>query len=246
MVEAEMTADSTPPPVDNARWLDQAARILANLGFELIESDRPADDTSHLLIAMRPEPTLSHFDPERVDYWFTDGDRGKAMTLDCQGKFPIAVEYAWGRIALIDRLNVKNEFLSFGGSLRAQLAADGTVYIDFASHAPILRWSGHSQSSDPVASEVGAFFARLKVPIDFVPGTEALIAHAAPRTLYCAFIQHTRERLAGARTLREANRWLGEWSGREAQRAQAAWIEHWNAAADLRSHLSAVEAIARE
>jgi len=244
---ATMTADPPPPPADNARWLDQAARILANLGFELIEPDwAKGDDTSHLLIAIRTEPTLSHFDPERIDYWMTDGGRGKAQVLDRDDRFPILSEYAWGRIAATDRINVRNEFLSFGGSLRAQVAADGTIYTDFASHAPILRWSGHSQSSDPLAAEVGAFFARLKIPIDFVPGTEALIAQAAPRTLYCAFIQHVRERLSGARTFREANRWLAEWSSREAQRAQAAWLDHWNAAVELRTHLTAVEAIARE
>ena len=53
-----------------------------------------------------------------------------------------------------------------------------------------------ARSTDPLAAEVGAFFARLKVPIDFVPGAEALIAKAAPAALYCAFIQFVRERLA--------------------------------------------------
>jgi hypothetical protein len=242
-----MTTESQAPVPDDGRWLDQAGKILANLGFELVEPDRTrGDDTFHLLIALREEPTLTHFDPERVDCWTTDAGRGRAIVLDRTDKFPIASDYAWGKIVATDRVNVHNEFLSFGGALRAQMAGDGTVLIDFASHAPILRWSGHSQSSDPLAAEVGAFFARIKVPIDFVPGTESLIAEATPRTLYCAFIQYVRERLAGARTLRDANRWLSEWSARESQRAQAAWIEHWNAALELRKQLAAVEAIARE
>lgn len=232
---------------DDNRWVDQAGKILANLGFALVEPDRTkGDDTSHLLFALRPQPTLNHFDPEKLDYWATDSGRGRAMALDREDHFPIASDYAWGRIGVSDRLDVRNEFLSFGGSLRAQTTGDGTIYVDFASHAPILRWSGHSQTSDPVAAEVGAFFARLKVPIDFVPGTESLIAQAAPRTLYCAFIQYVRDRLTQARTLRDANRWLSDWSGREAQRTQAAWPDYWKAAVDLRAQLAAVETVARE
>ena len=79
-----------------------------------------------------------------------------------------------------------------------------------------------------------------------MPGTEALVAQAAPRTLYCAFIQHVRERLAQAQTLRDANRWLVEWSSRESQRMEATANDHWRAAAELRRQLGAVEAIARE
>ena len=112
--------------------------------------------------------------------------------------------------------------------------------------APILRWSGHSQETDPLAAEVGAFFARLKVPIDFVPGAEALIAKAAPPALYCAFIQFVRERLSKARSLRDANRWLADWGSREGQRMEAAAAEHWKAATELRRQLGAMEATARE
>ena len=86
---------------------------------------------------------------------------------------------------------------------------DTTVLVDFSSHAPILRWSGHSQATDPLAAEVGAFFARIKVPIDFVPGAEALVSKATPRTLYCAFIQYVRERLRDAHSCeRRTDGWL--------------------------------------
>jgi hypothetical protein len=79
-----------------------------------------------------------------------------------------------------------------------------------------------------------------------VPGAEALVSKAGPLTLYCAFIQNVRERLAQAQTLREANRWLADWSSREGQRMEANFAEGWNAAAELRRQLSAIEAIARE
>ena len=242
-----MSNDQRPDLPQDGRWLEQAGRVLANLGFDLVEADRTqADETSHLLVALRPQPTLQHFDPDSIAYWCTEGARGRAASLDRETRFPVTTDYAWGRITLTDRLGVKNEFLSFGGTLRAQMTPEATVIADFSSHAPILRWSGHSQAGDPLAAEVGAFFARIKVPIDFVPGTEALVAQAAPRTLYCAFIQHVRERLAQAHTLRDANRWLAEWSSRESQRMEAAATDHWRAAADLRRQLGAIEAIARE
>ena len=155
-------------------------------------------------------------------------------------------DFSWGRITLTDRLGVENVFLSFGGTMRAQAAGDTSVLVDFSSDAPILRWAGHSQSSDPLAAEVGSFFARIMVPIDFVPGTEAMIAKAAPRTLYCAFIQFVRERLKAAHTLSEASRSLADWATRETQRMEAAANDHWKAALELRRQLGAVEAIGRE
>jgi hypothetical protein len=247
MVLIAMTTDPRPPAPDDGRWLEGVGRALANLGFELVEPDRTAaEETSHLLIALRVKPTLQHFDPETVDYWTSDGVRGHAAQLDREARYPVAADYAWGQISVTDRLGVKNEFLSFGGVVRGQMTSDATVLLDLSSHAPIMRWSGHSQAADPLAAEVGAFFARLKVPIDFVPGAEALVSKASPRALYCAFIQFVRERLTQAHALREANRWLAEWSSRESQRMESVAGDQWRAATELRRQLAAIEAIARE
>ena len=232
---------------DDARWVDSATRLLANLGFDLVEPDRTqGDEAAHLLIILRPQPTLQHFDPDQIDYWVSDGNRGSTAMLDREVRLPIVADFSWGQIKLTDRISVENEFLSFGGTLRAQRMPDASVLVDFSSNAPILRWSGHSQITDPVASEVGAYFARLKVPIDFVPGAEAVVAKAGPRTLYCGFLQHVRERLAQTQAFREANRWLMDWSGREASRMESTAADSWQAAAEMRRQLSAIEAIARE
>ena len=241
-----MTAEQ-PNLGDDGRWVEQAGRLLDNLGFDLVEPDRAAgNDTYHLLVALRPTPTLRHFDPDTIDCWTCEDGRGRATHLDRETHYPIASDFSWGLISLADRLGVVNQFLSFGGTLRAQMTPEATVLLDFSSHAPILRGSGHSQSVDPLAAEVGAFFARIKVPIDFVPGAEALVAKASPLTLYCAFIQNVRDRLTQARGLREANRWLAEWSSRESQRMESSAAEQWQAAADMRQQLDAAEAIARE
>jgi hypothetical protein len=229
---------------DDRLWTEQAGRILTGLGFELVETDRMS--ASHLLVAIRPAPTMRHFDPETIDYWVCQDGRGTAAQLDRESRYPLTAEYSWGQIELTDRLGVSNQFLSFGGTMRAAMTADATVLIDFRSHAPIVRASGHSQSVDPLGAEVGAFFGRIKVPIDFVPGAEALVGKAAPRTLYCAFVQNVRERLLRARTLREANRWLADWSAHESRRMEATAPDHWQAGAELRRQLTAIEAKARE
>jgi len=242
-----MTTERQSLKPDDGRWLEQVGRILATLGFALIEPDRThRDEDSHVVVALRAQPTLQHFDPETIDYWITEGARGRAAKMDREARLPVVSDFSWGRITLTDRLGVENVFLSFGGTMRAQAAGDTSVLVDFSSDAPILRWAGHSQSSDPLAAEVGSFFARIMVPIDFVPGTEAMIAKAAPRTLYCAFIQFVRERLKAAHTLSEASRSLADWATRETQRMEAAANDHWKAALELRRQLGAVEAIGRE
>jgi hypothetical protein len=232
-----MTTPDRSPTTDT-RWLDTAARQLADLGFELEEPGQPGQPAS-LLVALRAEPTLRHFDPEQVNYWVTENGRGRPACLDRQGRLPLESGYAWGRVSITDRLGVVNGFISFGGRVRAALAPDGTAFAVFESPVPILRVSGHSQGLDPLAAEAGAFFGRIKIPIDFVPGAETLIAHATPVTLYGAFVQAVRERLQGARGLRDSNRWLADWSSREAQRLQVAAAADWAAATELRKQLAA-------
>ena len=242
-----MTMEQLAALADCGRWVDQADKLLVSLGFDLVEPDRSnGAATSHLLAALRPVPSLKHFDPEEIAYWVTEANRGRAGKLDRDSRYPIDSTYAWGRITLTDRLGVNNQFLSFGGALRAEVTSAGLVLIDFSSHAPILRWSGHSQGLDPLTAEVGAFFARMKVPIDFVPGTEALVAAATPSTLYCAFVQYVSERWKRARSLSDANRTLADWSSHESVRMEAIATDHWKAAQELRRHLGLIEAVARE
>ncbi len=245
MLPLAMTTAQRYSLTEGSQWVEQAGKLLANLGFQLLEAEGGAINGGHLLVAIRPSPTLQHFDPEHISYWVTEGGRGRAAQLDREAKGPLEAPFAWGSIVVADRLAVTNQFVAFGGLLRVQTTGDAML-CDFSSSAPILRWSGHSQGSDPLTAEVGAFFGRIKIPIDFVPGAEELIARAAPKTLYCAFVQDVRERLAGARMLREANRWLAEWAPREAQRLDAASGENWKAALELRRQLGLVEAVARE
>ncbi|HET9344418.1 MAG TPA: hypothetical protein VFO05_01850 [Candidatus Limnocylindrales bacterium] len=141
-----------------------------------------------LLVALRPVPTLQHYDPEAVDYWVTASGRGERRSIARDTPMPRSEEFSWGLIRLVDRLGISNEYLTFGGHLDAA-AIDDIVVAAFASPAPLLSRGGHSQAWDLGADVVGAFFGRLMVAVDFVPGFEAELGTATPLTRYAAFIR---------------------------------------------------------
>jgi hypothetical protein len=107
---------------------------------------------------------------------------------------------------------VENRFLTFGGELRIAALGDDVTILDLASPAPIVRWGGHSQGTDPLTDAIGAFFARLMPPIDFVPGVEARIGDVPAEVLFRAFLLDAAAR--SARTARAGieptalDRWL--------------------------------------
>ena len=148
--------------------------------------DRPGP--AFLLVALRAEPTLQHYDPEAIDYWISQAGRGERRTLTRETPMPRSEDFSWGLIRLVDRLRVTNEYLTFGGHLDAA-AVDEIVVAAFASPAPLLRRGGHSQGWDAGADAVGAFFGRLMVAVDFTPGFEALLAATSPLTRYAAFVR---------------------------------------------------------
>jgi hypothetical protein len=203
-------------------WPAAAAHLLADLGFSLINSDRPsAAGGSHLLVALRPEPTLHHFDPEAFSYWAplepharqVVVDRAtieRARALDAR----VGGRVLWGHLHVADRLAVENRFLTFGGELRtARIDTDLTV-LDLVSPAPLVRWGGHSQATDPLATEVGAFFGRLIVPVDFIPGAERRLAEEQPEAIYAACLAWADARLdriaAATGTRNELESWIDQ------------------------------------
>lgn len=207
-----------------------AARRLERLGFLDVHADRPWEPGgARLLVALRAEPQLTHFDPEWVGYWHVVEGRGRLARLDRETHLPFEVPFSWGPIRVVDRLGVFNSFLGFGGRLGAEeLDPDATIAI-FTSKAPIARWTGHSQAPDPLSARIGAFFARLMVPIDFVPGYEAHLSAAAPLALYAAMLGEWHAELAGSAYVRESDPGSFGFVSRETNRIRvedpAAWAE---------------------
>jgi hypothetical protein len=184
--------ETTPPS------LEHVANRLAHWGF-LAEPDLPdVPGPASLLVALRPAPSLTHYDPEAVDYWVAVDGRGERRTLTRDSPMPRSEPFSWGLIRLVDRLAISNEYLTFGGRLDAARIGD-TVIAAFTSDAPLLRRGGHSQGLDAGADAIGAFFGRLMVAVDYTDGFEQILADADPVTRYAAFVREALERLASHR-----------------------------------------------
>ena len=180
-----------------------AARRLADWGF-LAHPDLPdlAGD-AYLLVALRERPTLRHFDPERVEVWVSRGSRGARLEVT-RSTHPMETGFSWGTVAIVDRLGISNEYVSFGGQLTVA-DVDGMTVVIFTSTAPILRRGGHSQGWDEAAVDLAAFFGRVMIAIDYVPGFESRMTEAVPRARYAAFISDSMARYRPSAALRSAH-----------------------------------------
>jgi hypothetical protein len=227
---------ATPTPGDLGPAFGlQATEVAGRIdrwGF-LVHPDLPdGPGPAFLLVALRPAPTMQHYDPEAVDYWVTEHGRGQRRTLTHETPMPRSEDFSWGLIRLVDRLGVVNDYLTFGGHLDAA-KVDDSVVAAFASPAPLLRRGGHSQGWDAGADAIGGFFARLMIAVDYKPGFEAAIAEASPLTRYAAFVRDTARRRRRSRCSRPADDDLGRLVRGAAARLRETAPEQWDAAGIL-------------
>ena len=230
------TQHKLPPHTPDPR---EAREALADLGF-LAHADLPdRPGNAYLLVAIRPVPTLHHFDPERVEYWVSDGGRGgrQELTRDC--RLPIDRHFSWGLIRIVDRLGVSNEYLTFGGRLRAD-TFDDTVVAVFESPAPQLRRGGHSQGWDHGADCVGAFFGRVMLAVDYVHGFEALFSGAEPMARYAAFIGDMDRRYRHSPVLRSAHQDLWATIQSEKERLRRDDPKSWALGDEIRARIEPI------
>ncbi len=182
----------------------EAAEQLRHLGFLLVSPYPARAGESGLLVALRDRPTLEHFDPELVRFWRTGEDRrGHPAEVTRDSSMPMRSGFTWGHITVLDRYAIENQFATLGGEVIAEETAPDTTVAVFSSPGPILRLGGHSQDVDRVAPELGAFFGRMMVPIDFEPGVEQAISVASPLERYAAFVAFEHARYAVHPALRE-------------------------------------------
>jgi hypothetical protein len=219
-------------------WLADSAEELEYLGFVLRDGGRAgAIPGPRLLVAFRAEPTLRHFDPEEATFWVTRGGRGRLDRITREVETPLSRPFSWGRIVVSDRIPVANQFLSFGGTLLAGALDLGQTLVAFTSRAPIVRWAGHSQGVDPLADEIGAFFARLMVPVDFQADAEERIGATDPEALYAAFLQNIECRMPQGGPLREDDPQLARYSDHECRRLMGESPKAWSAGRALLASL---------
>lgn len=171
-------------------WPRAAAALVAELGFRLVTDQRRETDDGNLLVALRHEPTLRHFDPESISFYEPAGEGGELVTVTRLQPGATSRHVAlWGHVHVVDRIPVENRFLTFGGDLRMAGIDDAVTVAYLRSPAPIVRWGGHSQGTDSLAGAIGAFFGRLIVPVDFMPGAAARIDALPPQVLFTAFLR---------------------------------------------------------
>ena len=218
-----------PETVDPKR----AAELLAEWGF-LADPDLPdRPGPAYLLVAIRAEPTLRHYDPELAEYWIT-GPTGYGVheTLTFASRLPRQTAFSWGRISVIDRKGVTNRYLTFGGTLRAE-RIDGEVIAVFESPAPLLRRGGHSQGWDTGAHSVGGFFGRFRAAAGYQHEFEELAAGTDPVTRYAAFVNEVVERYRSSEYLRDHYPKLWTIMLAEEKRLQAESPTAWSDGAEL-------------
>lgn len=230
-----MNARSSPAPdpaPDVPAGPGDAAGLLANWGF-LARPDLPDRPGPALLfVALRDHPTLRHYDPESIRYWAGLDGRGVARVIDRRTRLPLEESFSWGRITIVDRLGITNEYVGFGGRVRAAQVDDATIVV-FESPAPILRRGGHSQRWDRGAEEVAAFFGRFLLAVDVIPGFEAQAVAASPDAIYAAFLIDTVRRYRQSETLRESDPELAAMLRREEQRVRGQRPATWDEGARL-------------
>ena len=215
-----------------------AVPLLADWGF-LVHADLPdKEGPAYLLVALRRQPSLRHYDPEKVEYWVERGGRCVRETLTTNSRIPCQVDYAWGSIKLVDRLGVSNEYLTFGGRLSADAFDDGIVAV-FTSPAPQLRRGGHSQGWDHGAEALGAFFGRLRAAVGGGSRFEAQAASADPVTWYAAFLADFLPRYRANPMLREMHAELWHILQAEERRLQRDEPQAWQEGVALLAVLNA-------
>ena len=210
-----------------------ASELLADWGF-LADPDLPdRPGPAFLLVAIRAKPTLKHYDPELVEFWIT-GARGFGVreTLTYASRLPRDTSFSWGRITVCDRKGVVNQYLSFGGTLRAD-RIDGEVICVFESPAPLLRRGGHSQGWDTGAHSVGGFFGRFRAAAGYQHEFEELAAATDPVTRYAAFVAELMARYRSSEYLRDHYPKLWTVMLAEEKRLQRDHAAEWAGGAEL-------------
>jgi hypothetical protein len=215
-----------------------AAGILEHWGF-LAHSDLPdRAGPSYLLVAIRPKPTLAHYDPEEIEYWVTDSGRGIPATLGRLSRLPVDAQTTWGMVRVTDRLRETNEWLSFGGRLQAEVVS-GAIVAVLTSSAPLLRRGGHSQGWDEGAPSVAAFFAKVRAAAGYDHRFETLEAAAEPLARYGCFVADFARRYRHSEVLRNLDPELWRTVQREEHRMKDGNPAEWESGLRLLAALDA-------
>ncbi len=180
----------------NETELRTVIRVMERWGFGLFfpfAPDRPGFRV--LAVAMRPQPTYAHYDPERMRLAL---ERGRNVmeraTVYMDSPLTRGTRVGPGNLILEDRVEKRVTFYTYGGRLeviRNGLPRAGTLFA-LSSPAPILALDTMQSVGveDQLAAASEALLARLRARqrrrgLD----PDAQLAQLSPATLYAGCIQ---------------------------------------------------------
>jgi hypothetical protein len=185
-----MMADSKPDVVD------------AGYIFEPRPYEHSPGHTG-LIVYLRSEPTLRHYDPETIRLRVQE-----RAGVEAGAPEELTVHHPWhayssyrvfpGRIRLRDRFGKRQEAFSFGGEMEIDSKPELTT-CSIHSDAPILELFGDLRLSDLLVSEVEVLLAeeRARVGTNHA-GLEGMLSDLTPSELYVACLETLRRRLGAS------------------------------------------------
>ena len=212
--------------------LTAVQRRMQNRGFELLEKYHPnSPGYSGLIIAIRPQPTQRHFDPEAIQLLLADAaGLVSQTTVHLASSLDGPRRVVPGHLVVSDRVDKRLGYYTFGACLTVFPTQEAT-YFAVQSSAPVLELSSLFQTevADQLAAVTEALLARLRVrwgrqesdflqrlaqldPLTFYMSTihSILSIHAHPANLrngLRALYYHLR---GEQRWLQETGRWPGQ------------------------------------
>lgn len=184
---AVQSVEPVPGASEGPLTPQQAASVMGELGFLVVPGMPDQDSTAYLLVAIRRRPTMAHYDPESVLYWTHAGVHDAPACFDKSVLLPLEAPFSWGTLRVTDRLGVANEYLTFGGHLRAALV-DGERIAVFATPAPMIRRGGHSQGWDPGSAHLAAYFGRLRACLGRDARLDDRVTNMSPIARYSTYL----------------------------------------------------------
>ena len=111
--------------------MDAASELLTSVGFLLVPGAPFEHGPAYLMIALRPKPTLAHFDPERIEYW----------TVGSAGSQPSVLEWPIADAAPVFSVGLDPDRRSRSGPTTSLPAFGGrlTIAHDGDRHAALFR-----------------------------------------------------------------------------------------------------------
>jgi hypothetical protein len=161
-------------------------QLINNWGYYLLpRTHLSSPGFEGLLIAIRDQPTQLHFDPESIELRFAD--QGEAAWTALRLNTPVhgTRQVMAGRVMLLDRLEKRIAFYTFGATLTASYGANEVVFV-IRSTAPVLQIEeGYNSVANQLSTEaevlIGQWQAQYGRKED---GLSRLLARLDPCALY--------------------------------------------------------------